>query len=230
MELLAFSPFYTALFIVLTVGFVVQVWRALHGSPALLGGLMLWMLASAAIAGSGFFLNAAVMPPRFLLLVLPPFALILAVLATSRSRAWVARANVAQLTRLHSVRIAVEILFYLLFLDGFMPKIMTFEGRNLDIVIGISAVAVYWFGYRQNLLPRWTLQAWNILGIAVLAVTVFHGIFSAPFPFQRFGFEQPNVALLHAPFCWVPGVIVPMVIFNHLAALLQIRTGAENPQ
>ncbi|MBI1193021.1 MAG: hypothetical protein GC205_07600 [Bacteroidetes bacterium] len=186
------------------------------------------MLASAAAASNGFFLQTTVLPPRFLLLVLPPFALILAVLATSGGRAWAARANTAELTRLHSVRIGVEILFYLLFLDGFMPKVMTFEGRNLDMVIGISAMAVYAFGYRKALLPHRVLQAWNILGIAVLAVTVYHGIFSAPFPFQRFGFEQPNVALLYAPFFWVPSVIVPMVIFNHLAALLQLHSSAKS--
>jgi hypothetical protein len=147
----------------------------------------------------------------------------LSVFARSGGRAWVARADAAQLTRLHTVRIGVEILFYLLFQQGFLPKVMTFEGRNLDILIGLSAVVVYGLGYQRKWLPRWVLITWNWLGIAVLGVTVFHGVLSAPFPFQRFGFEQPNVALLHAPFCWVPGVIVPMVIFNHLIALWQLR-------
>jgi len=157
MHFLEFSPFYTVLFMVLAVGAVVRFWMALHGSPALLGGLMLWMLGSAALAASGFFLDTAVMPPRFLLLVLPPFALMLSVFARSGGRAWAACANAAQLTRLHSVRIGVEILFYLLFLAGFMPQIMTFEGRNLDILIGISAIAVYGLGYQRKMLPRWAL-------------------------------------------------------------------------
>jgi hypothetical protein len=39
---------------------------------------------------------------------------------------------------------------------------------------------------------------------------------------QRLAFEQPNVALLHFPFGWLPAVLVPLVVLAHAAALWQL--------
>jgi hypothetical protein len=77
------------------------------------------------------------------------------------------------------------------------------------------------------------LLAWNILGLILLLNVVIHGILSVPFPFQQFGLDQPNIAMLHAPYLLLPGLIVPVVLFSHLAAIRLIlansnkRKGAE---
>lgn len=101
---------------------------------------------------------------------------------------------------------------------------MTFEGRNMDILIGLSAIPVAWYGYHKKILSQNLIRIWNVVGMLVLGFTVFHGIFSAPFPWQKFGFDQPNVSLVYLPFCWVPGLIVPMVIFSHIACLFRRQT------
>jgi hypothetical protein len=44
----------------------------------------------------------------------------------------------------------------------------------------------------------------------------------APSPVQRLAFEQPNVALLHFSFGWLPAVLVPLVLLAHVAALRQL--------
>jgi hypothetical protein len=60
-----------------------------------------------------------------------------------------------------------------------------------------------------------------------LANIVIIAILSAPTPMQKFGFEQPNVGVVYFPFIWLPTIIVPIVLFAHLASLLQVsrRTG-----
>jgi len=49
---------------------------------------------------------------------------------------------------------------------------------------------------------------------------------SAPSPIQKIAFEQPNIAILYFPFCWLPTFIVPIVLFSHLVAVrkLVLRT------
>ncbi len=69
-------------------------------------------------------------PPLFLLLVIPPFLVVLMLFFTSRGRNYLDGVSAAGLTWLHTVRIGVELFFLVLFLHGFMPKIMAFEGRN----------------------------------------------------------------------------------------------------
>ena len=38
-------------------------------------------------------------------------------------------------------------------------------------------------------------------------------------PFQQFGFDQPNIAMLYSPFVWLPCFIVPTVLFSHLVCI-----------
>jgi hypothetical protein len=52
-----------------------------------------------------------------------------------------------------------------------------------------------------------------------LLIIVFTAIFSAISPFQKFGFEQLNMAIFNFPFSWLATFIVPMVLFGHLVSI-----------
>lgn len=93
---------------------------------------------------------------------------------------------------------------------------MTFEGRNFDILAGLSAPVVAWFGYHKQKLSKAALLGWNIICLGLLLNIVINAILSAPFPFQQFAFDQPDVAILHFPYTWLPGFIVPAVLLAHL--------------
>jgi hypothetical protein len=41
-------------------------------------------------------------------------------------------------------------------------------------------------------------------------------------PAQQLNFDQPNRAVLYFPYVWLPAIVVPIVLFSHLAALWQI--------
>jgi hypothetical protein len=55
-----------------------------------------------------------------------------------------------------------------------------------------------------------------LLNIVVIAVL------SMPFPIQQFGFGQPAIALFYFPYIWLPGCLVPMVIFAHAFSIRQL--------
>jgi hypothetical protein len=167
-------------------------------------GFVVWMSIQAALTLSGFYANKPnSFPPKIVLFgILPMMVLTISLLI---------------ITYLHIVRIPVEIALYWLFLQKAIPEIMTFEGRNFDILAGISAPLMVYF-YKKGMNPK-LLIAWNIMALILLVNIVFTAIFSTETPLQKFGFEQPNIAIIHFPFSWLATFIVPAVLFSHLATL-----------
>ncbi len=123
------------------------------------------------------------------------------------------------LTLLSFIRIPVELCIFWLFQNKLMPQIMTFEGWNFDILSGITAIFITWFAFRGGKINRPILIAWNIFGLLLLTNIVTIAVLSLPLPIQKLAFEQPNIAVLYFPFVWLPTIIVPIVLFSHLASL-----------
>lgn len=130
--------------------------------------------------------------------------------------------NLKTLTLVHIVRIPVEIVLYWLFLYEKVPELMTFEGRNFDILAGLTAPIVYYFGFVKKKLDRKFIVIWNGLGLLLLMNIVINAILSAPLPFQQFAFDQPNIAIFYFPFIWLPTFIVPVVLFAHMVAIQRL--------
>jgi hypothetical protein len=136
--------------------------------------------------------------------------------------------DIKTLTLLHTIRIAIEIILFLVFLQKGIPGIMTFEGRNFDIISGLTAPFIYYFGFIKKQLNEKIIAAWNIVCLVLLINIVITAILSAPFAFQKLAFEQPNVAILYFPFVWLPCCIVPIVLFSHLVAIRRFITNRKN--
>ncbi len=99
---------------------------------------------------------------------------------------------------------------------------MTFEGRNFDILSGLTAPFIFYFVFIKKTFGRRILLIWNFICLGLLINIVINAILSAPFQFQKFAFDQPNIAILYFPFVWLPGFIVPLILFSHLAAIRQL--------
>jgi hypothetical protein len=99
---------------------------------------------------------------------------------------------------------------------------MTFEGRNFDILSGITAPFVYWLAFRSGKINRPLLIIWNVFALLLLINIVVHAFLSFPTPFQQLAFEQPNRGVQYFPFIWLPTIVVPIVLFSHLASLWQL--------
>jgi hypothetical protein len=109
-----------------------------------------------------------------------------------------------------------------------IPELMTFEGRNFDILAGLTATVVAYLVFIQNSAGKNFLLAWNIISLLLVTNIIVNAILAAPTPFQQWGFEQPNTGLLHFPFIWLPACIVPLVVLSHLAVIRQIIRGKIN--
>jgi hypothetical protein len=181
--------------------------------------IIAWIILQGIIALTGFYTITRVMPPRFALLIGPPLLFIIILFLTKKGRGFLDMLSPAALALLHIIRIPVELVLYGLFIHGAIPELMTFEGRNLDILSGITAPLVWWAGYRLKVLPPWTILAWNLLCLGLLINIVSIAVLSAPFPFQSLAFDQPNIGVLYFPYVWLPAIIVPVVLLAHLTAI-----------
>src|SRR5205814_3813902 len=87
---------------------------------------------------------------------------------------------------------------------------------------GITAPFVYYFAFVAKRMEWRFLMGWNILCLALLLNVVITALLSAKTPFQQLAFNQPNIAVTYFPYVLLPAVVVPIVLFSHLAGIRQI--------
>lgn len=196
--------------------------RATNYSKTTLIILILWSIFQSIIALKGFYATIGDFPPKFLLLIVPALILIIFLFNSAKGKHFIDELSLEKLTILHIVRVPVEIVLFWLFLQKTIPQLMTFEGRNFDILAGITAPIIYYFVFVKKNLNKKTLLFWNFACLILLANIVINALLSAPLPFQQFAFEQPNIAILYFPFNLLPSVVVPLVLFAHLVAIRKI--------
>jgi heme/copper-type cytochrome/quinol oxidase subunit 4 len=216
-------PIYISIVFVLTTFLTAALlYKATSYSKPVIVATILWLALQAVVSLTGFYTVTTGSPPRFGLLLILPVIFIIILFLTRKGKSAIDGFNAKILTLVHIVRIPVELTLYWLFLHKAVPGIITFEGRNFDILCGLTAPFIYYFGYIKNVLGKSVLIAWNIGCLLLLANVVITAVLSAPFPFQKFGFDQPDIALFYFPFTWLPCFIVPVVLFAHLATLRRL--------
>jgi hypothetical protein len=182
--------------------------------------MALWLMVQMILAQRGFYSDTTATPPRFPLLLIPPILVTIAAFTIPFLKTGVQKIELKYLVWVHIVRIPVEIALHQLYLAGWVPQIMTYEGNNFDIISGITAPFIAYFGYSKQQLPQWVLTTWNLVCLGLLFNIVITAILSAPTPFQQLAFDQPNIAVTEFPFVWLPCFIVPIVLFAHIKALI----------
>ena len=177
-------PNYLNIFFGLTTLFTIGIfyWAANHSKFTLII-LLSWMILQFIIGTTGFYTITEGIPPRFLLLVLPPFIFIGVLFSTTNGRLFIDGLNLRILTMLHIVRIPVELVLYGLYVYKAVPELMTFEGRNYDIVSGLTVPIIYYLGFVKKRFNTRLLLIWNFICLGLLFNIVVHAVLSAPFPF-----------------------------------------------
>jgi hypothetical protein len=210
----------TAIIFIVTTALAVAGFRnALGKSSAAFRIILIWTLMQGLVGLSGFYQTQHKFPPPILLLLLPPVLIIIVLFITSGGRHFIDQLKPGLLTRFHIVRIPVEMVLYLLYMDHQAPEIMTFAGGNYDIISGITAPVIYYYGYVKKSFGRVVLLCWNFICLGLLLNIVLRAVLSTPSPLQKLAFDQPNIAILHFPYNWLPSVIVPMVLFSQLVCI-----------
>jgi hypothetical protein len=124
---------------------------------------------------------------------------------------------------IQTFRVGVELAFWRLHAEGFAPVQVTFEGRNFDALVGLTApvvaigIATGWVG------PRVTV-AWNLFGLAMLFNAVGTVATSAPGPLHLDWPGEPFTAIAAWPVVWIPALLAPAAIFLHVVSIRQSLT------
>lgn len=189
----------------------------------IIGGLILWVVLQALLALSHFYSsNTMTTPPRFLLVILPIVPVFLLAFFTKKGQIFLDSLPLLPITWLNLVRIPVEFCLYWLFLEKMIPELMTFSGRNFDILAGLTAPMIAYFGLQKNRFSNKVILFWNYISLGLLLFIIFNGLLSAPTILQQFAFDQPNIALAYFPYILLPGLIVPLVLFGHFVSIRQL--------
>jgi hypothetical protein len=181
-----------------------------------------WMALTWAAARSGRLADMERTPPPFALLVVAILGLAAAI-AFSRFGDRLVRLPLWMLVAVQAFRLPLEIAMHQMYERGIMPVQMSYSGRNFDILTGLSAVvvaALVWSGRAG----RGVVSVWNAAGFALLANVVLVAILSTP----RIGYYGPahlNVFVLHAPFVWLPAVMVLAALAGHLLIFRALAAG-----
>jgi hypothetical protein len=216
-------PLYVGiLFGVTTLLTIYLFYKASRNSKFAILLVALWLVIQSIVSLTGFYTHMDTTPPRFPFLILPPVLIIISLFVTTAGKHYIDTLDIKTLTLLHTIRVPVEIVLYLLCVYKTIPEIMTFEGRNLDILSGVTAPAIYYFGFVTKRINKNILLLWNLICLGLLVNIVTTAILSAPLPFQQLAFEQPNIAVLYFPFTWLPCCVVPLVLLAHLVAIRKL--------
>lgn len=194
-------------------------YRAIHKNKNVFVIVLAVAAVQALLSQKGFYLATEAVPPRLIFILLPMIILIITAFTTASGKRFIDSIDLTRYTYLHTIRIGVEVVLLWLFMSKTLPESMTFEGRNFDILTGITAPLVAYFGIQKGKLRKKGLLIWNVLGLALVLQVVVTGVLSAPTVLQQTAFDQPNIAIMYFPYIWLPAIIVPIVIFGHLVAI-----------
>ena len=225
----------TALFVVTVVGMLALVlWGAARaarrvGPRAMLGvrlaGVALggWLAITAALAGHGFFEDFYALPPHMLLAIGPPLLALIALTTFGGLDPLLAALPASWPIAAQTFRVAVEIVLWRLAVAGVAPEIMTFTGRNVDILVGLSAPLVAYACFVRRAWPARVAWWWNWAGIVILLNVVVHAQLSAPTRFRLFETDPPTTFIGDVPYIWLPAFLVPLAWALHAISLRQLR-------
>lgn len=183
---------------------------------------VVWLILVSALSLNGYFSDFSVMPPRLLPVLLIPLVSILILTFHPATKSFLAHIPAQWLVHIQVFRVPVEVFLWLLFLDNRLPIQMTFEGRNWDVLTGLTAPVVAYLCFSNGRYNQWLAIVWNIAGFALLVNIVATAVLSMPFPFRVFLNEPANTVVTYFPIVFLPTVLVPIAYAMHFFSLRQL--------
>lgn len=186
-------------------------------------GLAIWLTYAGTLGFLGVVANPNLRSPGPALLLIPVFLFVALYLARADGALRVATSiPLGWLMGLQAFRVIVELFLHQLWKDGLAPRMLTYEGANFDIAIGLSAPFIAWL-YTRGLMREQAALAWNILGLAMLANIAVRALLTAPGPFQFITSDVPNLAVGTFPFTYIPGFMAPLALVLHVLSIRALR-------
>lgn len=209
------------LFILALIISLVGIWRSWR-SPMLIGVLIVLGALHGSLAWMGFYIVSEGFPPRPALLLGPVVLAIALLVLLPQGRAFLLRGDMVSLVWLSILRVPVELVLHEGWLQGLVPRMLTYEGLNYDILAGLSAPLIAFHLMRATSPSRNLLLGWNVACLLLLLNVVIRALLSFPSTFQLLNLDTPMILVQHLPWILLPAVIVPIVLLSHVAMLVQL--------
>jgi hypothetical protein len=179
-----------------------------------------WAIVTSVLSLSGIISDFSSFPPKIGILLIIPLITIIWIIRTTEMKEILMHTPPESIIWLQSFRIVVEILIWRLFVDNLAPIQMTFEGRNFDIISGLTALVVAYFVASKRISSSLVI-IWNFACLALLVNTVTIAILSMPTPFRVFMNEPANTIVTKFPIVLLPAFLVPLAYGLHFLSLRQ---------
>jgi hypothetical protein len=207
-------------FVVVAVIGVSAAYLPRRTSLAIVTGLAIWLVYVGLFSSLGYMRDLSLRPPGILWVVGPVILFVVFVVVRFNIGARVAAAIPLWLILgFESFRIGVELLVHRLWEDGLVPKLLTYEGGNVDMVFGLSAPIIAWIATTGRLGLRLAM-GWNVLGLLSLASVTASAVLTGPI--KLISTEVPTVAMGFFPYTFIPGFLVPLAVTLHALAIRAI--------
>ncbi len=188
-------------------------------------GLVMWFIYAGLLGYFGVLKNTTMRPPGIVFVLVPVIAfLIVFIVFVVRYSAGTRAALVFPVWIILSTqcfRVGVELFLHQLWIDGLVPKMLTFAGANIDIYIGASAPLIAWLSTRGQSGLRLAL-VWNLVGLLALANVVSRAVLTAPGLLNLIHVEVPNMMFGTFPYMFIAGFFVPLAVVLHVIAIRAI--------
>lgn len=180
--------------------------------------LGLWFVALTVASLSGVASDFSLFPFNIGPLMMIPLIIIVFSVFSKNTSEILAHVSIKSLSAMQVFRFFVEIVLWLLFLENISPVQMTFEGRNFDILAGITGpiVALLFSGNRKFMI------AWNFICLGLLLNILTVAILSMPTPLRVFMNDPSNTFVARFPFIFLPGFLVPLAYTLHFLSLKKL--------
>lgn len=180
----------------------------------------------------GFFLDKESVPPKLVFGIVPALAGVLLLTFHPLILKWIREIPQRWLIGLQTFRLFVEVQLYFLAQAGLISKLMTFEGRNFDILIGVTAPFAAWYvhrKHRQNQGAPLFVVAWNVVGLVLLVNVAVHGFLMFPSVGVIADGSPGSYGLASFPYVWLPTFMVPLALLLHILSLKREWSFYKNP-
>ena len=187
---------------------------ATRGTVVVAAASIVWLAVTWMVAESGILREWDRRPPPLMLLLGAILALAGATTFSPLGRRLALFVPLWAHVAVQAFRLPLELAMHGMYERGIMPGVMTYTGRNLDIVTGATAIVVA--ALAANGIGGLALViAWNLLGLALLVNVVSVAILATPV-FSYFGDDNLNVWVTYPPFVWLPAIMVLAALIGHI--------------
>ncbi|WP_414517452.1 hypothetical protein [Nostoc sp. PCC 9305] len=172
-----------------------------------------WLLYAGTLGYKGII--ASIIPPGPVLLLIPVVLLAIFLVRYPGVKEFASKIPAWLLIGLQGFRVFVEIALYELYQNRLVPLMLTFEGSNFDIFVGLSAPLVAWL-YTSRRINDSVVRLWSIMGIVLLTNVIIRSLLTFTGIIKT---EIPNLGIGIFPFTFLPGLLAPFAMYLHIIFL-----------